>query len=565
MSFARVRTALRCQRAAASPAPPKVQARRFANKAAPHASASSAGSRAFHLGLAAGAALAVGGAGLYLFSRSPVLLDAQLPVKQRGRARSISAAEVAKHNSRDSMWVCIDDEVWDITNFVELHPGGAKVLEQNAGKDVTKVFKSIHPPKTLEKFLTDDNFVGRIDVDEVTKIGGGKNAEDLRIEQARKELRNVETVVCLDEFEEISQKILSEMAMAYYGTGAETEQTLRDEREAWQRVRFRPRVLRKMRHIDTNTTFLGIPTPLPIFVAPAGLARLGHPDGEQNIVRGVAKHDILQVVSSGASCSIDEIFEVKEPDQNLAWQFYVHSDKKIAEEKLKRALALGAKAIFVTVDVPVLGKRERDLKLKARSQNYEHPIAAQWKAAGSKVEETIAKRGVSDIPDTAHIDANLNWDDIAWIKERAPGVPIVIKGVGCVEDVELAKQYGADGVVLSTHGARQLDGARAPLDVLIEVRRKNPALLKEIEVYVDGQARRGTDVLKALCLGARGVGFGRGFLYAQSAYGADGVDKAIRILENEIQNAMRLLGANTLADLKPEMVECSFPERWVPE
>lgn len=101
--------------------------------------------------------------------------------------------------------------------------------------------------------------------------------------------------------------------------------------------------------------------------------------------------------------------------------------------------------------------------------------------------------------------------------------------------------------------------------MLIEVRRKNPALLKELEVYVDGQARRGTDVLKALCLGARGVGFGRPFLYAQSAYGADGVDKAIRILENEIQNAMRLLGANTLADLKPEMVECSFPERWVPE
>lgn len=117
-------------------------------------------------------------------------------------------------------------------------------------------------------------------------------------------------------------------------------------------------------------------TPLPIFVAPAGLARLGHPDGEQNIVRGVAPHNILQVVSSGASCSIDEIFAVKEPDQNLAWQFYVNSDKTIAEQKLKKALELGAKAIFVTVDVPVLGKRERDLKLKARSQNYEHPIAA---------------------------------------------------------------------------------------------------------------------------------------------------------------------------------------------
>ncbi|BGP46654.1 hypothetical protein JCM10450v2_002502 [Rhodotorula kratochvilovae] len=510
------------------------------------------------------------GVQLYLYSKSPVLLDApgKLPVVQRRKQKSISAAEVAKHNTRDSLWVCIEDEVWDITEFAELHPGGAKVLEQNGGKDVTKLFKTIHPPNTLQKFLTEDNLVGRIDVDEVTKIGGGKNAEDLRIEQARKELRNVQTVVSLDEFEELAQSILSEMAMSYYGTGSETEQTLRDEREAWQRVRFRPRVLRKMRHIDTNTTFLGMDTPLPIFVAPAGLARLGHPDGEQNIVRGVAPHNILQVVSSGASCSIDEIFAVKESDQNLAWQFYVNSDKTIAEQKLKKALELGAKAIFVTVDVPVLGKRERDLKLKARSQNYEHPIAAQFKAAGSKVaafESSVSQRGVSDIPDSAHIDANLNWDDLAWIRERAPGIPIVVKGVGCVEDVELAHQYGADGVVLSTHGGRQLDGARAPLDVLIEVRRKNPELLKKLEVYIDGGARRGTDVVKALCLGARGVGFGRPFLYAQSVYADQGVSKAVEILEAEVHMAMRLLGANTLADLKPEMVECSFPERWVPE
>ncbi|GAA5823170.1 hypothetical protein JCM3770_005567 [Rhodotorula araucariae] len=567
MALARTRTALRH-----ATRPHQLQPRpRHLSTASPSpVSPSGAGSQAFKWGLAAGAALTIGGAGLYLYSKSPVLLDApgRLPVVQRRKQKSISAAEVAKHNTRDSLWVCIEDEVWDITDFVELHPGGAKVLEQNGGKDVTKLFKTIHPPNTLQKFLTEDNLVGRIDVDEVTKIGGGKNAEDLRIEQARKELRNVQTVVSLDEFEELAQSILSEMAMSYYGTGSETEQTLRDEREAWQRVRFRPRVLRKMRHIDTNTTFLGIPTPLPIFVAPAGLARLGHPDGEQNIVRGVAPHNILQVVSSGASCSIDEIFAVKEPDQNLAWQFYVNSDKTIAEQKLKKALELGAKAIFVTVDVPVLGKRERDLKLKARSQNYEHPIAAQFKAAGSKVaafESSVSQRGVSDIPDSAHIDANLNWDDLAWIRERAPGVPIVVKGVGCVEDVELAHQYGADGVVLSTHGGRQLDGARAPLDVLIEVRRKNPELLKKLEVYIDGGARRGTDVVKALCLGARGVGFGRPFLYAQSVYADEGVSKAVEILEAEVHMAMRLLGANTLADLKPEMVECSFPERWVPE
>ncbi|GAA5925656.1 hypothetical protein JCM3775_001465 [Rhodotorula graminis] len=533
--------------------PPRPRPRSTAPR--PYASSSS---QSFQWGVGAGAALAVASAGLYLYSRSPVLLDApgRLPVVERRKGeRTISAAEVAKHNSRESLWMCIDDEVWDVTNFVDLHPGGAKVMEQNAGKDVTKLFKSLHPPNTLRKFLSEeDNLVGRIAVDEVTKIGGGKNAEDLRIEMARNELRNVDTVVSIDEFEELAQAILSDMAVAYYGTGS-----LRDERDAWQRVRFRPRVLRKMRHIDTNTTFCGIPV---------RLARLGHPDGEQNIVRGVAPHNILQVVSSGASCSIDEIFAVKEPEQNLAWQFYVNSDKELAEQKLKKALELGARAIFVTVDVPVLGKRERDLKLKARSQNYEHPIAAQFKEAGSKVaafDASVGKRGVSDIPDNAHIDANLNWDDIAWIRERAPGVPIVIKGVGCVEDVELAHQYGADGVVLSTHGGRQLDGARAPLDVLIEVRRKRPELLSKLEVYVDGGARRGTDVVKALCLGARGVGFGRPFLYAQSVYAHEGVSKAVEILEAEVHMAMRLLGANTLADLKPEMVECSFPERWVPE
>lgn len=116
--------------------------------------------------------------------------------------------------------------------------------------------------------------------------------------------------------------------------------------------------------------------PLPIFIAPAGLARLGHPDGELNIARGAAPHDIVQVVSSGASASIDEIFGAKAADQTMFWQFYVPSDRQLAENKLRHALELGAKAIFVTCDVPVLGKRERDLKLKARSQNYEHPISA---------------------------------------------------------------------------------------------------------------------------------------------------------------------------------------------
>ncbi|BGP14512.1 hypothetical protein JCM10213_000386 [Rhodosporidiobolus nylandii] len=518
--------------------------------------------RAFQLGVGAGVLLAAGGSALFL-SRPPLALDspAQLPVDQRRRDRTISADEVAKHRTRETgMWVVIDGGIWDITEFYELHPGGQKVLDQSAGKDVTKLFASIHPPGTLEKFLDEDQLVGYVDVDDVQKLGGGKSEEDMRLELARKELRNVDTIVCLDEFEEVCEKILSEMALSYYGTGA-----LRDERDSWQRIRFRPRVMRKMRHVDSRTTFAGLPVPVPFYIAPAGLARLGHPDGELNIVRGAAPHDVLQVVSSGASFSAADIFAAKEPNQNLAWQYYKHSTPEVAEKKLKEAVALGAKQIWLTVDVPVLGKRERDLKLKARSQSYEHPIAAQWKAAGSADPTAQEKqKGVSDIADTAHIDADTNWEHVAWIRERAPGVHIIVKGVGTVEDVELAVQYGVDGVVLSTHGARQLDGARAPVDVLIEIRKRNPALLQQIDVYVDGGARRGTDVVKALCLGAKGVGFGRSFLYAQSAYGAAGVSKAIEILQDEVHMCMRLLGANTIADLKPEMVEVSSPERWVP-
>jgi hypothetical protein len=134
--------------------------------------------------------------------------------------------------------------------------------------------------------------------------------------------------------------------------------------------------MRKMRHIDSRTTFVGHPSPVPFYIAPAGLAKLGHPDGETGIVRGAAPHDVLQIVSSGASLSIDEIFAAKKPNQSLAWQFYKHSTPEVAEQKLKKALELGAKSIWLTADVPVLGKRERDLKLKARSQNYEHPITA---------------------------------------------------------------------------------------------------------------------------------------------------------------------------------------------
>lgn len=198
-----------------------------------------------------------------------------------------------------------------------------------------------------------------------------------------------------------------------------------------------------------------------------------------------------------------------------------------------------------------------------------------------KLGEKSENSGSTSAAQFSYVDPNLTWEDIPWIKSLAPGKPLVIKGISCVEDAILAKEHGCQGIVLSNHGGRQLDGARPPIDVLQEIRRERPELLKEMEIYVDGGIRRGTDVLKALCLGAKAVGLGRPFLYAQSAYGEDGVVKAVQsmyprfilscrhwlnnhfwssvVLEEEIQTGMRLLGVTKISELKPELVECLSP------
>ncbi|KAL7413651.1 FMN-dependent dehydrogenase-domain-containing protein [Mrakia frigida] len=466
----------------------------------------------------------------------------------RGKNGFVSAAELQKHTSREKgIWVVVDGEVWDVTDFVDKHPGGSKIILANSGRDVTSLFAPIHPPLTLQTHLDPSNHVGKLNPDELEAVkikkGAAETEEEERVRKARADLPHVDTIVNILDFQILAEKILSKHAWAYYYSAADGASSRDHANTAYSRIMFRPRVLRKVKTVDASTTILGIKSSLPIYISPAALARLGDEDGEMNLTQGAAQKGILQVISHVASCSLEEINSVREPDQKLAWQLYVSPDRVKTEAALRDAVSQGMNAIYVTVDTPVLGKRvqDRQFQLERDPPTDDKP---------------------SDVRTQGNQDPDLCWEDLAWIKSIAPDLPLVVKGIQTVEDAVLCVEHKVDGIVLSNHGGRQLEFSRPPIDVLQEIRRLHPEVLTQTEVFVDGGIQRGTDVLKALCLGARAVGLGRPFLFAQSAYKTRGVVKAIDILEEEIELGMRLLGVTSLDQLGPEYIECLPPSSY---
>jgi L-lactate dehydrogenase (cytochrome) len=236
-----------------------------------------------------------------------------------------------------------------------------------------------------------------------------------------------------------------------------------------------------------------------------------------------------------SSCSFDEIVDARRDENQVHWmQLYVNEDREVTKEIVQRAELRGCKGLFITVDNPQVGRREKDLRARQleASQNGEewHPEVYQ---------------GTSTF-----LDSTLSWDDIPWFKSIT-NMPIVLKGVQSVEDVLKAVEHGVAGVVLSNHGGRQLEFARSSLEVLAETMPvlRERGLQDKIEVFVDGGVRRGTDVIKALCLGARGVGIGRGLQHPLGAYGQPGVERAIELLRIEIERGLRLLGVRSVSEL----------------
>ncbi|KKK20697.1 cytochrome b2, mitochondrial precursor, partial [Aspergillus ochraceoroseus] len=322
--------------------------------------------------------------------------------------------------------------------------------------------------------------------------------------------------------------------------------TLRENHSAFHKIWFRPRILVDVETVDFSTTMLGSKCAIPFYVTATALGKLGHPEGEVVLTRAAHDHGVIQMIPTLASCSFDEIVDAKRGDQVQWLQLYVNKDRAITQRIVERAEARGCRGLFITVDAPQLGRREKDMRSKFSD------VGSSVQAAGDSIDRSQgAARAISSF-----IDPALSWRDIPWFQSITT-MPIVLKGVQCVEDVLRAVELGVQGVVLSNHGGRQLDFARSAIEVLAEVM---PVLRargweRKIEIYIDGGVRRATDILKALCLGATGVGIGRPFLYAMSAYGQPGVDRAMQLLKDELEMNMRLIGATTIADLSPSMLD----------
>ena len=323
---------------------------------------------------------------------------------------------------------------------------------------------------------------------------------------------------------------------------------MRENHSAYHKIWFRPRILHDVENIDLSTTMLDSKVDIPFYVTATALGKLGNPEGEVILTRGARKHNVVQMIPTLASCSFDEICDAAEGSGQPQWlQLYVNKDRAITERIVKHAEARGVKGLFITVDAPQLGRREKDMRSK-----FDDVGSNVQDTGGDNVDRSQgAARAISSF-----IDPSLNWKDIPWFQSITK-MPIILKGVQRVEDVLHAVEIGVQGVVLSNHGGRQLDFARSGIEVLAEVM---PVLREKgwqdrIELYVDGGVRRATDIIKALCLGAKGVGIGRPFLYAMSAYGLPGVDRAMQLLKDEMTMNMRLIGASSVDQLEPSMVD----------
>ena len=322
---------------------------------------------------------------------------------------------------------------------------------------------------------------------------------------------------------------------------------MRENHSAFHKIWFRPKVLEDVENIDMSTTMLGTKVSVPFYVTATALGKLGNPEGEVILTKGARKHNVVQMIPTLASCSFDEIVDAKQDDQTQWLQLYVNKDRDISRRIVEHAESRGCKALFITVDAPQLGRREKDMRSK-----FSDVGSNVQNTSGDSVDRSQgAARAISSF-----IDPSLSWKDIPWFLSITK-MPIVLKGVQRVEDVIKAIKVGVHGVVLSNHGGRQLEFARSGIEVLAEVM---PVLRQRgwenrIEIYIDGGIRRATDMMKALCLGAKGVGIGRPFLYAMSAYGLPGVDRAMQLLKDEMEMNMRLIGCRSVDQLNSNFVE----------
>jgi L-lactate dehydrogenase (cytochrome) len=374
-------------------------------------------------------------------------------------------------------------------------------------------------------------------------------------------------VANVDDLRAVARRRLPRGVFDYIDGAAEDEISLAANSDAYRRIRFRPRVLRDVSEVNPATTLIGRPVSLPLVIAPTGFTRIAHSAGELALARVAARTGIPYTLSTLSTRSIEEVAAVS---TGAKWfQVYVWRDRGLVREMVERAASAGYEAIVLTVDTPVLGNRQRDVRngltlppkldLWTILDGIIHP---GWTLDFVRAEPirfaNVVGRAVGDGADAVSLseyintqfDPALSWRDVEWLRSIWKG-PIVLKGIQTVEDARLAAEAGVAAIALSNHGGRQLDSAPAPLDLVPAVA---DAVGGRLEIICDGGVRRGSDLVKALALGARACMAGRAFLYGLGAAGESGVDHVLRYLATGMRRTMALIGCRTVGDLSRDYV-----------
>ncbi|KAF2107388.1 FMN-dependent dehydrogenase-domain-containing protein [Lophiotrema nucula] len=490
--------------------------------------------------------------------------------------QSVSIEEIEKHNSSGDCWIVVDNIVWDITDFAPTHPGGADIIHRHAGHDASTAYNTVHSPSLISKTLGPSKRKGVLDLKTIPENSDWLKPPPTEIASPELEIGAkppLGSLINSHDFEAVAEKTLTKKAWAFYSSAATNCVTRNANKSMFDRIWFRPRLLRNIRDIDTRTKILGQDVELPFFVSPAAMARLAHPDGELALARGCEKYGLAQCISTNASYTMAEITGAA-PSVPFFFQLYVNKDRSASETLIKDAERNGMKGIFVTIDGPVQGKREADERVKVESTGVTSAAIS-----GVKAKNDSRGGGLGRTMGT-YIDATFSWDDIAWLR-RSTKLPIVVKGVQTAEDALLAMKYEIDGIFISNHGGRNLDTSPPSILTLLEIRRHCPKVFQHVEVYVDCGIRRGTDVVKALCLGARAVGMGRPFLYSLT-YGQEGVEHFIDskptllpsinswltscvVMKDELETSLRLLGIKHLSQAHPRYLNTCDIDNLIPK